>query len=76
MTTGTPYDKEKAVADAIEATSGVLKSVKRQRERMESDMERMAQAHDDLIKIEGWVKRELRQYVELKQSYDKEKNGG
>ena len=61
---------------AIEATSGVLTSVKRQRQRMEMDMEKMAQLHDDLTKIEGWVRKELAQFVQLKQQIDKETAGG
>lgn len=72
----TDFDKKKAVESAIEATSGVLTSVKRQRQRMEMDMEKMAQLHDDLTKIEGWVRKELAQFAQLKQQIDKEATGG
>lgn len=70
------FDRKKAAEAAIEATSGVLKSVKRQRQHMESEMERMAQLHDDLTKVEGWVTKELQQYVQLKQQIEKEDAGG
>jgi len=72
----TEFDRKKAAESAIEATSGVLASIKRQRQHMESEMERMAQLHDDLTKIEGWVKKELAQFVQVKQQIDKEDAGG
>lgn len=72
----TDFDRKKAAEAAIEATSGVLNSIKRQRQHMESEMERMAQLHDDLTKIEGWVRKEMAQYVQIKQQIEKEEAGG
>ena len=66
----TAYDPKKVALEAIEATSGVLTSIRRQSQRIEHDMEKLAQAHDDLKKIEGWVRGELAQQITHKRKLE------
>lgn len=59
-------DKVKVCEQAIEAVSGVTKSVQRQIDRCAHRMEELSQEHDDLMKIQGYVRREMAEWVERK----------
>mgnify|MGYP000930239085 CR=1 FL=1 len=61
----TQFDLKKATLEGIESLSGVMQSISRQRKHIEHEMERMSQVHDDLMKVEGYVRREMAQMREM-----------